>query len=42
MKEEDVKKIVDQHLDNFKSNILAEKVRISSRLAANPSTQSII
>lgn len=27
MKEEDVKKIVDQHLDNFKSNILAEKVR---------------
>lgn len=27
MKEEDVKKIVDQHLENFKSNILAEKVR---------------
>lgn len=27
MKEEDVKKIVEQHLDNFKSNILAEKVR---------------
>ena len=27
MKEEAETKIVDQHLDNFKSNILAEKVR---------------
>ena len=27
MKEEEVRKIINQHLDNFKSNILAEKVR---------------